>query len=108
MVTRVNVSNGGDKAYTYNVEKDVPIPARKEKKASTTREHKYPFLLMTNGDSFVVPTEAAAKLAQRMGLLKPYEVHTSYREIKDGENAGKFRVWRVQTKAEKLAEKAVA
>lgn len=91
---RITIGIKGDKKYETVIESDVAKPTKeKTKKESAGRVYAYPFLSMKPGQSFVVPDRDAAEKAKRGGYQKPYHAHVTIAEIKDGEHAGKYRVW---------------
>ena len=91
---RITIGIKGDKKYETVIESDVAKPTKeKTKKESAGRVYAYPFLSMKPGQSFVVPDKEAAEKAKRGGYQKPYHAHVTIAEIKDGEHAGKYRVW---------------
>ena len=91
---RITIGTKGDKKYETIIDNDVAKPTKeKTKKQATGRVYAYPFLSMKPGQSFVVPDKDAAEKAKRGGYQKPYHAHVTIAEIKEGEHAGKYRVW---------------
>jgi hypothetical protein len=77
----------------YEIEKDVPIPERTERRG---RPRKYPLDKLEVGDSFKFPSEEWASLRSCIRFYKRKNTNTQFVIFRVKEEENMMRCWRIK------------